>query len=157
MAFSKGNEIWRMVEFPGRPRKYDTPELLWEKCLGYFDWVNDNPFIEHKATQFQGVQVDMHNELQRPMTKEGLTLFVGVHLSTWIEWSKPDHDFSNVVNHVNQIIYDNKFSGATAGFFNSNIIARDLGLADKKDHLSSDASMSPKGLADFYADAKKDD
>lgn len=143
MAFGKGNEIWRMAECPGRPKKFDSPEALWEKCVGYFDWVNDNPFIEHKATQFQGVQVDMHNELQRPMTKEGLAIFLGIHYSTWMEWAKPESEFSEVVKHADQIIYDNKFSGATAGFFNSNIIARDLGLSDKKDLTSSDGSLSP--------------
>ena len=143
MAFGKGNEIWRMAVNPGRPRKYGTTDELWNKCVEYFDWVNDNPFIEHKATQFQGVQVDMHNELQRPMTKEGLTIFVGITHETWLQYGKPEHEFSEVVKQVNQIIYDNKFSGATAGFFNSNIIARDLGLADKKDHASSDGTMSP--------------
>jgi hypothetical protein len=144
MAFGKGNEIWRMAECPGRPKKFSSPEALWEKCVGYFDWVNNNPFIEHKATQFQGAQVDMYNELQRPMTKEGLTIFVGITHETWLQYGKTKHEFSEVVKQVNEIIYDNKFSGATAGFFNSNIIARDLGLADKKDHASTDGTMSPK-------------
>ena len=32
---------------------------------------------------------------------------------------------------MKEIIYNQKYSGAAAGFFNANIIARDLGLANK--------------------------
>ena len=42
------------------------------------------------------------------------------------------------------MIYEQKFTGAAAGLLNPNIIARDLGLADKTDHASSDGSMSPQ-------------
>ena len=58
-----------------------------------------------------------------------------------------------VTKKVEQIIYNQKFAGATAGLMNPNIIARDLGLSDKTDHTSSDGSMSPKkNFNDFYED-----
>lgn len=38
-----------------------------------------------------------------------------------------------VTTRIDEIIYKQKFEGAAVGAFNANIIARDLGLADKKD------------------------
>jgi len=46
------------------------------------------------------------------------------------------------------VIYRQKFEGASADMLNPNIIARDLGLADKKDLSSTDKSMSPKPALD---------
>ena len=37
-----------------------------------------------------------------------------------------------------------KYEGAAVGAFNANIIARDLGLTDRKDLTSSDGTMIPK-------------
>lgn len=37
------------------------------------------------------------------------------------------------MDEVETTIYTQKFEGAAVGAFNSNIIARDLGLADKKE------------------------
>lgn len=144
MAFEKGNQIWKLRKKDGRNRIFASAEDLWNACVEYFEWVEENPIVEHKPTQFQGEQVDVYLEHKRPMTKESLTIHIGATLETWSQWSKPDHDFSEVCSEVNQIIYDNKFSGASIGLFNASIIARDLGLADKKDHSSTDGSMTPK-------------
>ena len=38
-----------------------------------------------------------------------------------------------IIHKIEEIIYNQKFEGAAVGIFNSNIIARDLGLSDKKD------------------------
>ena len=46
---------------------------------------------------------------------------------------KLDKDFSQVVNTIKEIIETQKFEGASAGLLNPNIIARDLGLTDKKE------------------------
>lgn len=43
------------------------------------------------------------------------------------------NDFNTVCAHIRATIYDQKFSGAASGFFKENIIARELGLTDKKD------------------------
>jgi len=42
-----------------------------------------------------------------------------------------------VIRAINAIMYTNKFDGASCGLYNANIIARDLGLADKKDVKNS--------------------
>jgi len=42
-------------------------------------------------------------------------------------------DFLRVVRDIEQTIYNQKFTGASADLLNANIIARDLGLRDKQD------------------------
>ena len=46
-----------------------------------------------------------------------------------------------------------KFTGASANMLNANIIARDLGLTDKKDLTSSDGTMATKPTI-IVSDAK---
>ena len=41
------------------------------------------------------------------------------------------YEFSSVITRIRETIYQQKFEGAAVGAFNANIIARDLGLADK--------------------------
>ena len=41
--------------------------------------------------------------------------------------------FKTITAQIKQIIRTQKFEGASAGFLNANIIARDLGLTDKQE------------------------
>jgi len=52
--------------------------------------------------------------------------------TTWKKY-KEHKDFLDIITHIETIIYTQKFEGAAAGHYNANIIARDLGLADKKE------------------------
>ncbi|SMP36850.1 terminase small subunit, partial [Shimia sagamensis] len=69
---------------------------------------------------------------------------------TWREWRKSRKDLSSVMTRVEQIIRQQKFEGAAAELLNPNIIARDLGLADKKE---IGGELSVRTLSDFYAPA----
>jgi len=51
-------------------------------------------------------------------------------------------DFLTVITRIEEIIYEQKFTGSASGFFNANIIARDLGLADKKE-VDNKLSVGP--------------
>ena len=77
------------------------------------------------------------------MTISGMCLFLDICESTWKNY-RDNEDFLQVVTAVEKTIYDQKFSGAAADMLNSNIIARDLGLKDKKDLSSDDGTMTPK-------------
>ena len=82
------------------------------------------------------------------MTIGALCMFLDVTHKQWIEWRKDRADLSEVMAWAENVIYRQKFEGASADMLNPNIIARDLGLADKKDLSSSDKSMSPKAALD---------
>lgn len=65
-------------------------------------------------------------------------MFLDIAEATWQEWRKSRADLSGVMAHVEQVIYQQKFAGAAADLLNPNIIARDLGLADRKEHTGKD-------------------
>ena len=147
MAAAKGNELWRLRKKHGREPTFASPEALWTACVEYFDWVEANPLYESKLIAYQGEGSEYQMPKRRAMTKQGLCVFLGIGLTTWDDWSKPDNPngYSDVVATVNSIIWTQKFEGASAEQFNPNIIARELGLKESVDnnHRSEDGTMSP--------------
>ena len=91
----------------------------------------------------------------RAMTIAGLCLFLGISHETWSNY-RDKKDFIGVTTWAEQIIYNQKFTGAAADMLNANIIARDLGLSDKKDHSSSDGTMSTNIMPVPTADSVED-
>ncbi len=147
MGAPKGNQFWRKRTKHGRDKLFSTPEVLWDACVEYFDWVEENPLLDTQAFAFQGVVTDHNLPKMRAMTIQGLCLFLDIDDCTWFDYKK-QKGFSEVIKKAEKVMYQQKFSGAAAGFLNANIIARDLGLSDKKDLVSSDGSMSPKSELD---------
>lgn len=145
MAPPIGNQFWKARSKHGRNRLFASAELLWEACCEYFQWVEDNPLLEMKPFAYQGVVIQEPVAKMRAMTINGLCLFLDIDETTWRAWREVD-GFSTVVSKAEKIIYEQKFTGAAADLLNPNIIARDLGLADKKDLGSSDGSMTPRGI-----------
>lgn len=153
MPFQPGNKLWQLREFSGAPQCYTSKEELWEECCGYFEWVDNNPLMEQKLFHSNGVITKGSAEKKRAMTKSGLFVFLGIDRKTWAKYGKSEHDLFPVVVKVEEIIFEQKLSGAAADIFNASIIARDLQLADKKDLTSSDNSMTPKTFDDFYGES----
>jgi len=137
-----GNQFWKFRTKHGRDKTFKTPEMLWEAACEYFEWVEDNPL--QKAIIYQGEVSKESEDLMRPMTIGGLCISLGVH-AEYLAGFESDLDletsegkeYSQIVKAIRQIIYEQKFAGATAGLMNPNIIARDLGLADKKEVKSN--------------------
>ena len=73
-----------------------------------------------------------------------LCLFLDITHKTFLNYKERGEDFLQVVMKIENIIKSQKFEGAAAELLNPNIIARDLGLSDKKDLTSSDGSMTPR-------------
>lgn len=132
MSAPIGNKYWHFREKHGRDYKY-TPEGLWEEAVGYFEWVEDNPLFEQKGFAFQGIVTKENFSKMRAMTITGFCTFADITLKTFENY-KENKDFLHIVTRIENIIRTQKFEGAAAELLNPNIIARDLGLADKTDH-----------------------
>ncbi len=141
-SYNNGNQFWKARSSHGRKPLWSNPEDLRDACYQWFQWVEDNPLTEHKVAQFQGEPIAMEIPKIRAMTVGGLCIYLGMTFETWTQYKKKD-GFSDVISEVEQVIYNQKFVGASADLLNANIIARDLGLSDKKDLTSSDGSLSP--------------
>lgn len=124
-----GDSIYKNIRV-GRPSKFDSPEDMWEKCICYFEWCDKNSLNEAKVFNNQGEIVTANVAHIRAMTIAGLCVYLNIGETTWKDYRQKT-EFSSVTSTVEQIIYEQKFSGAAAGLLNSNIIARDLGLSDK--------------------------
>lgn len=73
----------------------------------------------------------------RAMTIGGLCLFLDIDRSTWADY-RGKQGFSAIVTRAEETIRDQKFGGAAADLLNANIIARDLGLAERQEHSGPD-------------------
>lgn len=131
--FLPGNRIWEARSSAGPKPKFTNPDDLWAACVEYFVWVEDNPLWEDKIVSFQGMTTHEPVAKMQAMTITGMCIFLDVGRSTWDDWRKNRPDLVDVITRAEEIIYHQKFSGAAADLLNPNIIARDLGLADKKD------------------------
>lgn len=128
----KGNRFWEARSSHGRKPLFEKPDDLWAACVEYFEWVEDNPLETSELVKFQGEAKLATLPKMRAMTIEGLCIFLDVARKTWDNY-RDREDFLPVVTRVEEVIYAQKFAGAAADLLNPNIIARDLGLSDKKD------------------------
>lgn len=133
MAAPAGNRFWEARSSHGRSPIFRTPEDLWAACLEYFEWVEDNPLYEVKPFAYQGVVVQEPVAKMRAMTMMGLCNFLDIGTSSWADYRNRE-GYSEVVLRAEQVMRQQKFEGASADLLNPNIIARDLGLADKQEH-----------------------
>lgn len=139
MAAPTGNQFWKLRSKHGRDTLFATPELMWDAACEYFQWCIDNPFYKHEAKvvsigDYQSDVRIVEIPVMRPFTMQGLCQYLGCNTRYFSDFKKTcGEDFSSVITRIEDVIYNQKFSGAASGFFNSNIIARDLGLRDKQE------------------------
>lgn len=135
--FAPGNRFWEARSSHGANPKFTNPDDLWQACVEYFDWVEDNPLYEDKLVTFQGTATHEPVAKMRAMTIGGLCIFLNIDETTWRDWKDSRSDLSPIISRVENVIRHQKFTGAAADLLNPNIIARDLGLADKQEHTGA--------------------
>ena len=132
MAAPIGNQFWKLRSKHGRDKIFKTPEILWEAACEYFEWCDSNPLIAVDYKGKDATQVKIPK--MRAYTIHGLVMYLDVNLSYWRDFKAANHkDFNAVISRIEEIIFRQKFEGAAAEMLNASIIARDLGLVDKKD------------------------
>jgi len=145
MAAPKGNNYWQFAGKKGRDYKY-TPEELWEEALGYFEWISNSVWNKKEAIKsgdMAGKLVDIPTTT--PMSLKGFCLFADLNFQTFLNYEKDENNkgFIDITTRIRSIIESNQFEGATVGAYNPNIIARVLGLVDKKE-IEQKTTMSPE-------------
>lgn len=143
MGAPLGNQFWKLRSKHGRDKLFTTPELLWEAACEYFQWCDDNPHIEsvvqkRKISRDEEIIELVQNPKKRAYTIQGICLYLNCNTKYLYDFedglkASPNKDFSEIITCIRETIFEQKFSGAASGFFNANIIARDLGLSDKSE------------------------
>jgi hypothetical protein len=148
MAAPVGNRFWELRSSHGRKPTFANPDDLWAACVEYFEWVEDNPLSEAKAFAYQGEVTIATLPKMRAMTIGGLCLFLDISQQAWSEY-RDREGFGEVTTRVEDVIRNQKFTGAAADLLNANIIARDLGLADKSEFTGRDGGpIETKDVSD---------
>lgn len=135
--FLPGNRFWEARSSHGRNPIFATPDDLWTACVEYFEWCETHPLHEEKVFNGKDGIVKATIAKMRAMTISGLCLYLDIDRKTWDAY-RGRSDFTHIVTRAEEVIRDQKFSGAAADLLNANIIARDLGLADKSELTGKD-------------------
>ena len=132
MPAHKNNQHWKRRSKHGRDKLFATPELLMEAAEEYFNSVDATPAKKIEITKVgDSVTKQVITPVALPYTLEGFLTYIDAGKEYWRNFKKAGHkDFQGVIDRIENIMYNNKFSGAASGFFNANIISRDLGLRD---------------------------
>lgn len=147
MAAPKGNKFWQLRSKHGRDKLFASPDLLWKAACEYFQWCDDNPWKKQEQLKKPFTYEDEDGKIRvesicelptaRPYTMEGLCRYLGCNTGYFRTFKhqlpEGEKDFSTVITRVEEVVYQQKFEGAAVGAFNGNIIARDLGLVDRKE------------------------
>lgn len=149
MAAPKGNQFWKLRSSHGTNPIFETPEQLWDACCQYFQAIEENPLQAAELVKFQGNANIKYIPKMRAMTIDGLCNFLSICNKTWYNYANRK-DFLHVTMRAERIIRDQKFTGAAAELLNPNIIARDLGLSDKKELTGKDGG--PIKISDLTRD-----
>lgn len=162
MSAPNNNQFWRLRSKHGRDKLFNDPQLLLETAYEYFEWCDKHPWIKKEQKKgnmslkvegdFKGgkkaidaIEGIVDIPTQRPYTFEALCLYLGCDRVTFHSYGKDKdkQDFFTVVHAIEEIVRANQLEGAMVGMFKDNIIARMLGLIDRKDLSNSDGTLKP--------------
>lgn len=142
----------------GRPPKFKTPLELAEIADKYFAWCETNPIETSKRKLVGAKQTGKGSEAKsdetvfttrRAYTLDGFCLFANI--SDWNAMKKTKkyqtREFLGVIHAIEATIRDQQVSGALAGVFNANIVARLNGLADVQRQEIDDQRKQTAGEA----------
>lgn len=135
MGAPAGNQFWKQRTKHGRDKLFSDSKVLEMECEAYFEWCDSNPWVKNEAVKAGDHFGELvHVPTVRPYTIKGLCLYLDIDETTLSDYEK-NKDFSRIISRVKNIIYTQKFEGATVGAFNANIISRELGLTEKTENI----------------------
>lgn len=151
MGAPVGNEYYLLRSKDGRDTTY-TPETLLEKANEYFNWCLENPLKEQQVVKYKDSYEKIDVDKMRPFSLQGFCNFAEIVIQTFHNYENPDKEtkqekeddekgFLEVTTRIRGIIENQQFEGAASGFLNPNIIARKLGLVDRKS-VNGNVSLS---------------
>ena len=117
----------------------------------YFQWCKDNPWIKSVGVDRDGNVIQMPRT--RPYLVEGLCKHIGISRKTWyaIQDDKNDkcyrEDLMNVIEYANNVLYEQKVTGAVVEDYNANIVSRLVALGDVREVTGQRSKIDGKAEA----------
>lgn len=125
----------------GRRKNIDTPEILWQLFCDYVKHEKEHPWFKVEYVGKDGERVA--TPLQVPITFEGFECYVADQdiiqdLSHYSANTDGAYDeFRTIITRIRNNCFSQNYKGAAVGLFNANLVAKKLGLVDKKDIKAS--------------------
>lgn len=117
----------------GRPRKF-SPQQLLDKFQEYIDDRLKDPIIDEETEHGSTPRGSMNVKREKPHPQLLSILDFCVYLGTSRQWwNALSEDYLVVKTYISTYLENYQLKGASAGVFNANIVARLIGLADKKE------------------------
>lgn len=130
---------------PGRPHIIKDADELWDLFVQYCNYVDANPWQSKSASNSisdNGRSDDGKNNamrqdvrvLQRAYTLYGFSAFAGIHCR-WNDWRRNNIEregFEDVIYAIENVVCSQQLDGALLHQFDSNLVARLNGFADKQ-------------------------
>ena len=147
MAAKNNNQFWKHRSKHGRKKIFETPKILLDACYEYFEHQINQKWerVDFKGNDVQEIKIPT----PLPFTLTSLCVFLGVNCNYFNQFEKNlnpdkeiDKEFADVITHVREVIFVQKFEGAAVGAYKANIISRDLGLMEKKEETKKKAVIS---------------
>lgn len=132
----------------GRPQEFESPQDFWNRSVEYINNVLNTPLYKSEQIKMPGKEwQDDEGNIHKPervlnlpvaqaMTWEDLAVHLKVTSRTLRNYQTDEKhkEFFPIFSHVDDIMYAHNFKYSAAGLMNANLIARKLGLTDKKDY-----------------------
>lgn len=142
--------FWNAHSSFGQQPEFNTAEDLWTAAQEYFEWVEDHPLWLEKGFAYQGeISIEKFSKI-RAMSIGGLCLFLGMSRETFEQFGLRNK-FSVIVQRIEDVIFEQKFSGAAADLLNSALITRDLGLSDRRELSGRDGGTIETDIQEVSA------
>lgn len=135
-------KLHQIMKFPGRPRRFAAPEELWEQFVEYCNWVDENPWQKKTAANRMSENGDGKKSnsvgqnvavFQRPYKLYEFCAFASI--PKWADFKTsylPVEGFSEVIHAIENVVISQQLDGAMLHQFDSNLVARLNGIADKQ-------------------------
>jgi len=135
MAAPKGNQFAK-DSGEGRPMAYATPGE-WKKAIQkYFDWCDQNPIYKNEALK-SGERAGEIIQIptQRPYLIEGICDHLDISTQTFYNYEKAEgyEDFFDISAWARNKCFKQNVEHGYTGGFDAGLVARKLGIADKKE------------------------
>ena len=120
----------------GRGKYIESPDKLWEYFEDYVLHEVNNPMYKVEYVGRHGDKVD--TPLQVPITFEGFEVYLSTKkiIEDLGDYSMNKGDryteYATIIARIRKYCFAQNFKGAAVGLFNSNLIARKLGLMDNQ-------------------------
>ena len=130
MAAPKGNQYWKLANMPGYRKSFESPEELYRVAKEYFEYT-DQRFIAKEEWKGKPLK-KVTTKLRVPYTYSSWYLFAGISHATWKRYRENEEfkGYREIVDYIDETIYNNKYEGAVVGMFNALMISRDLKLTE---------------------------